>query len=86
MAERLEIKPVRPQSYQCGVSTGRSTTATAECLPANDREIPPAACCSRAWEPRVEWVLDDDFKDGVLNVHVPKSASAKPKTIDVKVS
>ncbi len=27
-----------------------------------------------------------EFKDGVLNVHVPKSASAKPKAIDVKVS
>jgi HSP20 family protein len=27
-----------------------------------------------------------DFKDGVLNVHVPKSATAKPKAIDVKVS
>lgn len=27
-----------------------------------------------------------EFKDGVLNVHLPKSATAKPKTIDVKVS
>jgi HSP20 family protein len=27
-----------------------------------------------------------EFKDGVLRVHLPKSASAKPKTIDVKVS
>lgn len=27
-----------------------------------------------------------DFKDGVLNVHLPKSAEAKPKTIDVKVA
>jgi len=27
-----------------------------------------------------------DFKDGVLNVHLPKSAVAKPRTIDVHVS
>jgi HSP20 family protein len=27
-----------------------------------------------------------DFKDGVLRVHLPKSVSAKPKTIEVKVS
>ena len=27
-----------------------------------------------------------DFKNGVLNVHLPKSAMAKPKSIDVKVS
>ena len=27
-----------------------------------------------------------DFKNGVLNVHLPKSAAAKPKAIDVKVS
>ncbi len=27
-----------------------------------------------------------EFKDGVLKVHLPKSATAKPKTIDVKVS
>jgi HSP20 family protein len=27
-----------------------------------------------------------DFKDGVLKVHLPKSAEAKPKSIDVKVS
>jgi HSP20 family protein len=27
-----------------------------------------------------------EFKDGVLNVHLPKSASAKPKAIEVKVS
>jgi HSP20 family protein len=27
-----------------------------------------------------------DFKDGVLRVHLPKSASAKPKAIEVKVS
>jgi len=26
-----------------------------------------------------------DFKDGVLNVHLPKSATAKPRAIDVKV-
>jgi HSP20 family protein len=27
-----------------------------------------------------------EFKDGVLRVHLPKSASAKPKTVEVKVS
>ena len=27
-----------------------------------------------------------EFKNGVLNVHLPKSASAKPKAIEVKVS
>jgi HSP20 family protein len=27
-----------------------------------------------------------EFKDGVLNVHLPKSAAAKPKQIDVKVA
>jgi HSP20 family protein len=27
-----------------------------------------------------------DFKDGVLNVHLPKNPSAKPKSIEVKVS
>jgi HSP20 family protein len=27
-----------------------------------------------------------EFKDGVLKVHLPKSASAKPKSIEVKVS
>jgi HSP20 family protein len=27
-----------------------------------------------------------EFKDGVLNVHLPKSPSAKPRTIDIKVS
>jgi len=27
-----------------------------------------------------------DFKDGVLNVHLPKSASAKPRSISVKVA
>jgi HSP20 family protein len=27
-----------------------------------------------------------EFKDGVLKVHLPKSASAKPKTVEVKVS
>jgi HSP20 family protein len=27
-----------------------------------------------------------EFKDGVLSVHMPKSASAKPKSIDVKVA
>ena len=29
--------------------------------------------------------LQAEFKDGVLNVHLPKSAAAKPKTVDVKV-
>jgi HSP20 family protein len=27
-----------------------------------------------------------DFKDGVLKVHLPKSAEAKPKPIEVQVS
>lgn len=27
-----------------------------------------------------------EFKDGVLKVHLPKSATAKPKTVDVKVT
>jgi HSP20 family protein len=27
-----------------------------------------------------------DFKDGVLTVHLPKSATAKPRTIDVQVT
>ena len=27
-----------------------------------------------------------EFKDGVLKVHLPKSAGAKPKTVEVKVS
>jgi len=27
-----------------------------------------------------------EFKDGVLKVHLPKSATAKPKTVEVKVS
>jgi HSP20 family protein len=27
-----------------------------------------------------------EYKDGVLNVHLPKSASAKPRTVDVKVA
>ena len=27
-----------------------------------------------------------DFRDGVLNVHLPKSARAQPKTIEVKVA
>jgi HSP20 family protein len=26
-----------------------------------------------------------EFKDGVLSVHLPKSAAAKPRTVDVKV-
>lgn len=41
---------------------------------------------------RLELPLDVDetkvlaeFKDGVLNVHLPKSATAKPRTVDVKV-
>jgi HSP20 family protein len=29
--------------------------------------------------------ISADFKDGVLKVHLPKSAEAKPKSIDVKV-
>ena len=27
-----------------------------------------------------------EFKDGMLNVHLPKSAGAKPKTVEVKVA
>ena len=27
-----------------------------------------------------------DFKDGVLSVHLPKSPSVKPKTVDIKVA
>jgi HSP20 family protein len=27
-----------------------------------------------------------EFKDGVLNVHLPKSATAKPRAIDVKIA
>lgn len=27
-----------------------------------------------------------DFKDGVLNVHLPKSVTAKPQAIDIKVA
>ena len=27
-----------------------------------------------------------DFKDGVLNVHLPKSANAKPRSVDIKVA
>lgn len=30
--------------------------------------------------------VEADFKDGVLNVHLPKSVVAKPKTVDVKVA
>jgi HSP20 family protein len=29
--------------------------------------------------------INAEFKDGVLKVHLPKSAQAKPKSIDVKV-
>ena len=29
--------------------------------------------------------VNAEFKDGVLKVHLPKSAEAKPKAIDVKV-
>jgi HSP20 family protein len=29
--------------------------------------------------------IQAEFKDGMLNVHLPKTAMAKPKTIDVKV-
>lgn len=27
-----------------------------------------------------------EYKDGILNVHLPKSAQVKPKSIEVKVS
>ena len=27
-----------------------------------------------------------EFKDGILNIHLPKSEKAKPKAIDVKVA
>jgi HSP20 family protein len=30
--------------------------------------------------------VEAEFKNGVLSVHLPKSATAKPKAIDVKVS
>ena len=30
--------------------------------------------------------VNAEFKDGVLKVHLPKSAEAKPKSIDVKVA
>ena len=30
--------------------------------------------------------ISADFKDGVLNVHLPKSEKAKPKAIDIKVA
>lgn len=30
--------------------------------------------------------VEADFKDGVLNVHMPKTAVAKPKAIEVKVA
>ena len=30
--------------------------------------------------------INAEFKDGVLNVHMPKSASAKPRSVDVKIN
>jgi HSP20 family protein len=30
--------------------------------------------------------IEAQFKDGVLNVHLPKIATAKPKPIEVKVA
>ena len=30
--------------------------------------------------------MQAEFKDGVLNVHLPKTAAAKPKTVEVKVA
>ena len=30
--------------------------------------------------------LEAEFKDGMLNVHLPKTAAAKPKAIEVKVA
>jgi HSP20 family protein len=30
--------------------------------------------------------MEAEFKDGVLNVHLPKTAVAKPKAIEVKVA
>ena len=30
--------------------------------------------------------VNADFKDGVLKVHLPKSETAKPKTLEIKVS
>ena len=30
--------------------------------------------------------LQADFKDGVLNVHLPKSPVAKPRSVDVKIA
>ena len=30
--------------------------------------------------------LEAEFKDGVLNVHLPKAVVAKPKAIEVKVA
>ena len=32
-----------------------------------------------------ETKIEASFKDGMLNLHVPKSAEAKPKVIDVKI-
>jgi HSP20 family protein len=32
-----------------------------------------------------EQKVSAEFKDGVLSVHMPKSASAKPRSVDVKV-
>ena len=33
-----------------------------------------------------EQKIGAEFKDGVLNIHLPKTASAKPRSIDIKVA